>query len=56
MACDSPYYTTMANMQKVPVPCGRCPPCRKTRINQWVFRLQQEDKIAVSQSRSVARN
>lgn len=27
------------------VPCGRCPCCLKRRSSQWVFRLQQENKI-----------
>lgn len=26
------------------VACGRCPPCRKARIDGWVFRLLQEEK------------
>lgn len=28
------------------VPCGRCPLCRKRRINGWAFRLLQELKTA----------
>lgn len=30
------------------VPCGKCHKCRRTRINQWVFRLQQHEKDASS--------
>lgn len=30
--------------EKVPVPCGRCPPCKTRRVNSWVFRLEQEHK------------
>lgn len=33
-----------AGTEKVPVPCGKCPPCKLRRVNQWVFRLMQEEK------------
>lgn len=47
MACDSPYYVLpKAGIEKVPVPCGKCPPCKMRRVNQWVFRLMQEEKIS----------
>lgn len=52
MPCDSPHYVTnpsfpsASNEEQVPVPCGACPLCQKRRINQWVFRLQQERKDA----------
>lgn len=49
--CDSPYYVPMANSvekhgheEKIPVGCGRCPTCRRAKINGWVFRLLQEEK------------
>lgn len=42
--CDSPFYVTpKGHFKAVPVPCGRCPPCKQRRVNGWVFRLQQED-------------
>ena len=45
MKCDSPFYVLpKAGTEKVPVPCGRCPPCKQRRVNQWVFRLLQEKK------------
>jgi len=46
MACDSPYYVLpyKGAFDKVPVPCGKCPPCKLRRVNQWVFRLLQEYK------------
>lgn len=45
MACDSPFYVTpKAALTAVPVPCGRCPPCKMRRVNSWVFRLLQEEK------------
>lgn len=30
------------------VSCGRCPPCRKARVDGWVFRLLQEEKRSKS--------
>lgn len=27
------------------VPCGWCPKCKLKRVNAWVFRLQQEEKL-----------
>lgn len=49
MACDSPYYVKTSKgsvLDKVPVPCGRCPPCKLRRVNEWVFRMLQEDKVS----------
>lgn len=43
MPCDHPYY-----VNDIPVPCGRCPLCKKRRVDSWVFRLLQEDKISTS--------
>jgi len=37
-----------AAFEKVPVPCGRCPNCKLRRVNSWVFRLMQEEKISSS--------
>jgi len=49
MICDSPYYVLpKAGIEKVPVPCGRCPNCKLRRVNSWVFRLLQEEKVSVS--------
>lgn len=49
MTCDSPFYVSVnAWSEKVPVPCGRCPLCKKRRVNQWVFRLLQEEKRSTS--------
>ncbi|QXP08476.1 MAG: replication initiator protein [Arizlama microvirus] len=45
MPCDSPFWVLPKGAtQSVPVPCGRCPPCKKRRVDGWVFRLQQEEK------------
>jgi len=49
MTCDSPYWVMpKAALEKVPVPCGRCPPCKLRRVNSWVFRLVQEDRVSLS--------
>lgn len=49
MTCDTPYYVLpKAAFEKVPVPCGKCPPCKLRRVNGWVFRLLQEEKISSS--------
>jgi hypothetical protein len=34
----------------IPVPCNRCPSCTKLKINSWIFRLKQEQKISTSTS------
>jgi len=49
MACDSPFYVSSRDgYRDVPVPCGRCPPCKKRRVDGWVFRLMQEEKVSLS--------
>lgn len=51
MGCVSPYYVKekrFGHLEEFAVPCGRCDSCKRTRINQWVFRLEQQDKVAHS--------
>jgi len=50
MACDTPFYVLPAKWAttKVPVPCGRCAPCKLRRVNSWVFRLEQQQRISSS--------
>lgn len=48
MKCDSPYYVSQPFREPAPVPCGRCPPCKKRRVDSWVFRLMQEHKRSTS--------
>lgn len=51
MKCDSPLWVQVKNpvgRQTVPVPCGRCPPCKIRRVNSWVFRLLEEEKVSSS--------
>nr|QJB20135.1 MAG: replication initiator protein [Microvirus sp.] len=47
MACDNPFHVTV-NKVTFPVPCGRCPPCKIRRVNEWVFRLVKEDEVSLS--------
>lgn len=30
--------------EKIPVPCGKCQPCKMRRVSNWSFRLMQEGK------------
>ena len=48
MPCDSPIYIHVKFRGEIPFPCGKCPPCRKRRVDSWAFRLMQEDKISKS--------
>lgn len=47
MNCDSPFIVKTDEAQHA-VPCGRCPLCKKRRVNSWVFRLQKEDERSSS--------
>jgi len=47
MACQSPIMRPSRDgFRDVPVPCGRCPPCLKNRVDSWVFRLKQQEKVS----------
>jgi len=46
MKCDSPYYVNTAQSGRVPIPCGKCPNCKKRLVSSWAFRLEQEDKVS----------
>lgn len=52
--CDFPFYVknprypVYSNEPKIPVPCGKCPPCQARRTSNWTFRLQKEDEISLS--------
>lgn len=53
MACDSPLTVDAKKINGIhtenrtyPVPCGKCPPCKKSRVAGWRFRMLQEEKIA----------
>lgn len=48
MPCDQPLFVNSAKLERVPIPCGRCPPCKLRRVNGWVFRLLEEEKRSSS--------
>lgn len=49
MRCDTPFMKRVDGRLKVlELPCGKCPPCKKRRVNDWTFRLMQEDKRSTS--------
>jgi len=50
MICDTPYFVlpSKAAVEKIPVPCGKCPTCKARRVNTWVFRLMQEELVSSS--------
>jgi len=43
MSCVSPFFSYLNN-RWVPHQCGRCPPCKKRRVDGWVFRMLQEQR------------
>lgn len=45
--CMCPYLVKHGDLI-TPVPCGKCPECRKRAISAWSFRLRQELKRSVS--------
>lgn len=56
MACDAPVFIKLERprysgnqpIYSVNVACGKCGPCLKRRVNQWAFRLMQEDRRSTS--------
>lgn len=47
--CDSPFYKKPKGyLNYLELPCGKCPVCKRRRVNQWVFRLQEENKVSSS--------
>ena len=48
--CKSPYYVQSAcqGAPDIPLNCGKCPYCKKRRVNSWVFRLLQEERRSSS--------
>lgn len=45
---ERPRYSGNQPIYSVDVACGKCGPCIKRRVNQWAFRLTQEDRRSVS--------
>jgi hypothetical protein len=49
MACITPFSVkNKISGETIPVPCGKCPNCKKRRISGWSFRLMQEYKVSNS--------
>lgn len=57
MPCDQPYTVVLNDVYKLPdgslsktvaVPCGKCFVCRKNKVDEWSFRLRQEQKVCSS--------
>lgn len=50
--CHSPFWvknpTPWDGHDEIPVPCGRCPPCKRRRVNDRTFLVSQEDKLCTS--------
>lgn len=43
MMCDNPFWKRPNGyINYIPLPCGKCPPCKKRRVNEWVTRLMKE--------------
>jgi len=45
--CITPFYVNTIKQRNVPVPCGKCPACKKRRVSGWSFRLMQQDKYSL---------
>lgn len=45
--CLTPF-TKRTEEGNVTLSCGKCPQCKIKRVNHWVFRLMEEDKISSS--------
>lgn len=46
--CDWPIWVTSKLGDTYQVPCGRCPNCRDNKVDEWVFRLLQQERSTVS--------
>lgn len=44
MQCVNPFITN----DGISVRCGKCYPCQITRIQSWVYRLQQQDRVSLT--------
>jgi len=41
--CITPFYVKdKFTLESIPVPCSKCPPCKKRRTSGWSFRLVKE--------------
>lgn len=46
MPCDNPVWLKSG----IPVPCGKCAPCKIRHVNQWVFRIMWEEENRATSS------
>lgn len=47
--CITPFYVKdKYTGENIPVPCSKCPPCKKRRTSGWSFRLVEEGKRSLS--------
>jgi len=47
--CITPFYKKEPiRGQYMPLPCGKCPPCKKRRTSGWSFRLIKEGERSIS--------
>lgn len=53
--CITPFHVSVTKSingfmtnEKVPVPCGKCPPCKKRRTSGWSFRLVKEGERSLT--------
>jgi hypothetical protein len=47
--CITPFYVKdKFTSEYIPVPCSKCPPCKKRRTSGWSFRLVEEGKRSLS--------
>lgn len=44
--CVQPIVINTPKLQNQPVPCGKCPKCVSTKVQQWQFRIKQQMKIS----------
>jgi len=49
MACDNPLWLKVKGVD-TPVPCGKCPPCKKRRVSEWCFRITWEEENKATSS------
>lgn len=49
MKCDTPFYKRPNGyVDYLPLPCGKCPNCKRRRVSDWSVRLQEEDNVSLS--------
>jgi hypothetical protein len=44
--CITPWHVSTKFGTKIPVPCGKCPPCIQRAVNGWAFRMMVQQRDA----------